>query len=126
MNVGPVQHLPPDSNLPNAPREARATPAVPRTGNSPANAVPRPAKNEPLVPSSVQDEVKVQWDGSVHLRIYQFVKPESGALVLQVPSEQVLNVTRGIQESFQRESAEAEIAQRQAAALDPAGAKEQI
>jgi hypothetical protein len=68
----------------------------------------------------------VQWDGSVHLRIYQFVKPESGALVLQVPSEQVLNVTRGIQESFQRESAEAEIAQRQAAALDPAGAKEQI
>jgi hypothetical protein len=59
------------------------------------------------VPAFVQDEVKVQWDSLDHLMIYQFVN-QSGSLVLQVPSEEVLGVTRGIKESLQQEATKQE------------------
>ena len=67
-----------------------------------------------------QDEVKVQWDTSAHLRIYQFVN-QSGALILQVPSEQVLGVSRGIRESLQNKLTQQENARQAEATIEGAG-----
>jgi hypothetical protein len=61
----------------------------------------------------------VQWDTSAHLRIYQFVN-QSGALILQVPNEQVLGVTRGIRESLQNELLQQQNARQAEATLEAA------
>ena len=118
MNLGPVQRLPVEFNTSNSDQQVRAPQLRSSSpGSAPARSAP-PPQDTPLVPSFAQDEVKVQWDGGVHLRIYQFVKQESGVLVIQVPSKEVLNVTRGIQESLQKESLQAESAQRRSASLE--------
>ena len=75
-------------------------------------------------PSSVAsiepDQVRVRWDTSAHLRIYQFVN-QSGGLILQVPSEQMLGVTRGIQESLQNELLRQENSRQAEATAEAAG-----
>jgi|GEM_PF-3915889 len=51
-----------------------------------------------------QDEVKLQWQSPGETPVYQFVNQE-GTLILQVPSEQELNLSREIsQELAQRET----------------------
>lgn len=108
MNVGPVPHSPSVVDAHESGIEVR--PAQPRgstLGNSPFREVVKPPDNAPI-PPTVQDEVKLQWDSSDQVRIYQFVNQQSGALILQVPSEEVLNVDRGIQESLQNESLQRE------------------
>jgi hypothetical protein len=80
--------------------------------------VPKPQNLAP-VPSLVQDEVRVQWDTKAHLMIYEFVNLHSGALVLQVPSREVLNLTRGIHESLQKESSQRESLQKETLGKEP-------
>jgi hypothetical protein len=119
MNVGPIQRSPVETDVHNPARQVRISPPHDSSsGNDPVREVPTTQKSPP-VPAIVEDDVKVQWDASVHLRIYQFVNQQSGALVLQVPSEQVLNVTHEIQDALNQESLQ--IAQRQSAALETAG-----
>lgn len=104
MNVGPAQFSSAAIDLHESAKQVRAPqPQHPSLKNEPVKAVPKP-KNSPPVPSLGQDEVKVKWDTSAHLMVYQFVNQQSGALVLQVPSREVLNLTRGIHESLQEES----------------------
>jgi hypothetical protein len=64
---------------------------IARTQNSPAPS---------LIP---EHEVKVQWDTPEdHIMVYQVVDKQSGALVLQVPSAEVLSGMHQSQELLQR------------------------
>ena len=127
MSVGPVQHSP---NVVDAQESAnQVRPAQPRgssSGNQPVREVAKPQSFSP-VPPIVEDEVKLQWDSSDGVRIYQFVDQKSGVLILQIPSEEVLKVGRGIQESLQeslqRQALQDGLAQRQSAPLAWAGNK---
>lgn len=51
-----------------------------------------------------QDEVKLQWDTSDRVVIYQFVN-QQGSLILQVPSEQMLNLGREISQELAQQVA---------------------
>jgi hypothetical protein len=104
MSVGPVQ--PPGSTIDRNPGEKlRAAPPRPVSENRPAPETAK-LKSGPPVPSIPEDEVEVQWDNQIKDEmIYQFRDGRSGALVLQVPSEEVLNVAHGIDEEFLKESA---------------------
>lgn len=114
MNVGPAQQLPPETEVHESVRQVPASKSQsPSSGNDLIREAPKPQNSSP-VPAFVQDEVKVQWDSSDHLMIYQFVN-QSGSLVLQVPSEEVLGVARGIEESLQQEATKQEAATLQAA-----------
>jgi len=54
-----------------------------------------------------EDEVKVQADTPPDgIMIYRFVNQQSGALILQVPTEQVLSVAHGIEAQLQRVEAQ--------------------
>ena len=61
-------------------------------------------ENVSAADSLPQDEVKVQWDSSDQIVVYQFVN-QQGSLVLQVPSEQVLNLARQISQELAKEAA---------------------
>jgi hypothetical protein len=116
MDVGPLQHLPVETD----PRESAPQVRVPPpqssgSGSDPVRVRPEPQK-APLVPAIVEDDVKVQLDTATQVRIYQFVKHPSGALVVQVPSEEVMNVTRGIRELLQQQQ---EMAQQQSDVKTP-------
>jgi|ERR1700722_2635140 len=57
-----------------------------------------------------QDEVKLQWQPPGETAVYQFVN-QQGTLILQVPSEQELNLSRDIsQELAQQEAPKAQAA----------------
>jgi hypothetical protein len=51
-----------------------------------------------------QDEVKLQWNSAQQVPVYQFVT-QQGTLILQVPSEQLLDLARDIAQEFDREPA---------------------
>jgi hypothetical protein len=112
MNVGPIQHLPVTTDVYDSSRQVRA-PQPPHSSseNEPVKAASKPQVSVPG-PPLVHDEVNLRWDSSDQLRIYQFVNPQSGALVLQVPSEQVLNVIHGIQKWLQEASVPEEAPQK--------------
>ncbi len=108
MNIGPVQHLPGENEVRNTEPQVRvAQPQQQKSEIAPSKEIVRSTN----VPAVEQDVVKLQWDPSAHLRVYKFVT-QSGALILQIPSEQVLGVTRGIQESFEQEAQQKEAIQK--------------
>jgi hypothetical protein len=51
-----------------------------------------------------QDEVKLQWQPPGETAVYQFVN-QQGTLILQVPSEQELNLSRDISQELAQEAA---------------------
>jgi hypothetical protein len=51
-----------------------------------------------------QDEVKLQWQPPGETAVYQFVN-QQGTLILQVPSEQELNLSRQISQELAQEAA---------------------
>jgi hypothetical protein len=62
--------------------------------------VNRPPKtSEDPAPAAAQDEVQRVVDGQ--RIVYKFVDKETNQVILQVPSEQVLSVMRGIEETLQ-------------------------
>jgi hypothetical protein len=108
MNIGPVQHLPGENEVRNTEPQVRA--AKPQEQKAEIASAQIAVHSTP-VPPVEQDVVRLQWDPSAHLRIYKFVT-QSGALILQIPSEQMLGVTRGIQESFEQEAQQKEAIQK--------------
>jgi hypothetical protein len=120
MNVGPAQFSAAARDVLESARQLRPVPP-PRTPSEDLSVrLAQRIQESPPAASIELDQVKVQWDTSAHLRIYQFVN-QSGALILQVPSEQVLGVTRGIQESLQNELLQQENAQQAEATPEAAG-----
>jgi hypothetical protein len=111
MNLGPVQFSSPPTDVQEPAQPVRSPqPSQANTGTQTVRAAPKVQTQAAAAAPVGQDVVKLQYDPAVHVRIYQFVN-QSGNLILQVPSEQVLNVTRGIQESFQKESVQRETLQ---------------
>ena len=55
-------------------------------------------------PETAQDVVDVQWDSENQIRIYRFLD-HRGDLVMQVPSEQMVNLARAIQQQLLQEAA---------------------
>jgi hypothetical protein len=105
MNIGPASAPRPSTQAQVEPGEVRAAQAqrTPAAGTS-SNAENKPATAERTATPVPQDEVKVQWDTSDQTVVYQFVN-QQGSLVLQVPSEQMLNLARQISQELVQEAA---------------------
>jgi uncharacterized FlaG/YvyC family protein len=99
--------------------------AEPTTASAPQAAQKRAsAKSDtPPPPQFPQDEVKVEWDKQFKddVMIYQLLDKQSGALVLQVPSQEVLSVAHAINESLQPKPKEE--AQTSSSAISESGKK---
>jgi hypothetical protein len=76
-------------------------------------------KNTPAVPTLPQHEVNVQWDTPMadYIMIYQYRDQQSGALILQMPNEQILSLVHQIQQMLQS-------TQRQASAASAAAVRD--
>jgi hypothetical protein len=100
MNTAPVLVFPrsPGSQVePGGVRPGRPSP-IPGSGSDSTGEI-GPSQNAPATASAPQDEVKVQWDNSDQTVIYQFVN-QHGSLILQVPSEQLLNIAHDISQEL--------------------------
>ena len=78
------------------PRPVAGSPPSPRESVNPANGT--------SAPSTPQDEVKLQWDSQNQIAIYQFLN-QRGELVEQVPSQQMINLARQIEQQLHEEAA---------------------
>jgi hypothetical protein len=79
------------------------SPPIPGAGNGSARKNVPP--QIPLVEGpSPEDAVKVQWDKPDQVIIYQFVN-QQGSVIVQVPSEQMLNLARQISQELAQEAA---------------------
>jgi hypothetical protein len=67
------------------------------------------ARTETTAPARGHDEVKLQWVPPGETPVYRFVNQE-GAVILQVPSEQMLNLGREISQQLADEAAPKEAA----------------
>ncbi|MFZ0814504.1 MAG: hypothetical protein WAM78_03240 [Candidatus Sulfotelmatobacter sp.] len=83
------------------------TPSIPGagTGSSRENI---PTQTAPAEVPGPEDAVKVQWDTSDQIAVYQFVN-QQGSLILQVPSEQMLNLASQITEELAQQSTSGEV-----------------
>jgi hypothetical protein len=78
-------------------------PTIPGAGNV-STAESAPAQSAAAETPSPEDAVKVQWDSSDQIVIYQFIN-QHGSLILQVPSEQMLNLANQISQELGKEAA---------------------
>ena len=105
MKVSPVQSLPipvpPQSDPPQVRSEEELRP-VP--GSPPTAETGDPDQRTPT-PANAQDEVKLQWDSQTRITIYKFLN-EQGEVVLQVPSEQMINLAQEISEQLRQQAAQ--------------------
>lgn len=104
MNVGPVQTS--SAGIERQTPEKKLPPALPKPSAVSANG-PKPeivqTQNSPAPLLIPEHEVKVQWDTPAdHIMVYQVLDKQSGALVLQVPSAEVLSGMHQTQELLQR------------------------
>jgi len=83
-------------------RSAQAQ-TFPNSGQVSAGEAQRTQSAAPVY-SIPQDEVKLQWDTSDRIVVYQFVNRE-GSLIVQVPSEQMLSIARQISQALAQEAA---------------------
>ncbi len=78
-------------------------PPLPLSGSDSFEAS-RPAQSaQPPDSSSSQDEVKLQWDSTENIPIYQFVN-QQGTLILQIPSQQLLDIAQAISDELAQEA----------------------
>jgi hypothetical protein len=104
MNVDPVptsaagiERQTPEKKL-----HAVPSPRSTSSGNGPKAEVTR-TQNSPVPLLIPEHEVKVQWDTPEnHIMVYQVLDKQSGSLVLQVPSAEVLSGMHQSQELLQR------------------------
>jgi len=104
MNVNPVQTS--SAGIERQTPERKVTAAPPKSSAVAGNG-PKPeslkAQNSPAPFLIPEHEVKVQWDTPAdHVMVYRVLDKQSGALVLQVPSAEVLSGMHQTQELLQR------------------------
>jgi hypothetical protein len=103
MSILPVSNIGPVPEIPDARSAARrSAPSVPDSG-TPPDAEPARASNVSSLSEVPKDEVEVQRDSQNNGEIVVRYMDHAGNLILQMPSEQVLNVTRSIDEDLERE-----------------------
>lgn len=76
----------------------------PPSGNASQDQVATPQSAPETGGVESQDEVKLQWNSTEQIPVYQFVN-QHGSLILQVPSEQMVNLARDISQEFAEEAA---------------------
>jgi hypothetical protein len=104
MSVSPTATFPPPADPQAVAGRVRETPQTfPPSGNS-STGEAEPVQGASVRSLEPQDEVKLQWDTSDRVEIYQFMD-QQGSLIVQVPSEQMLSIAREIAQTFAQESA---------------------
>lgn len=105
MSIDPVQFdsiQPVERSLP-AKTTAQAPPALRSPsvgiGSNPETSITQSAPEPDFIPS---EAVKLQRDLSTGQQVYQFIDRRSGVLVLQIPSEQMLNFIHEVQQEWQQ------------------------
>ena len=99
IQLGPIS--PVDQALPYRRKEspARDVPNPdPRQGPSWEKTSPQTNANVTEAPA---EEIKLQRDSSTGRQIYQFIDSKSGLLILQIPSEQMLNFIHEVQQEWE-------------------------
>lgn len=76
----------------------------PPSGNASPDEVKPTQSAAQSADSLPQDEVKLQWNSAQQVPVYQFVN-QHGSLILQVPSEQVLDLAHDIAQELDQEPA---------------------
>jgi hypothetical protein len=111
MSINPVPNIEPaaetsfasyDSHGAQSPTPNPIRKVQPDSGSSP-NPEPAEARSVPSPSEVPQDEVEVQRDSQTNGEIVVRYVDHSGDLILQVPSEQVLNVTRSIDQDLEHQ-----------------------
>jgi len=113
MSINPVQGIGPaaeevlaEANLRRAQAASSAPAAIsaqPGSGSLPEQSTPKPP-TVTFATEMAQDEVEVQRDSETNDEIVIKYMDHSGNLIMQVPSSEVLGLTRSIGEDFQREA----------------------
>jgi uncharacterized FlaG/YvyC family protein len=95
------------SSVPAASTGKTPSPTVEKTQTEQIQSAPVPPQTAPL-PQFPEDEVKVQFDKTMNdnILIYQFLDKQSGNVVMQLPSTQVLSIVHEIQAELQKNFAE--------------------
>jgi hypothetical protein len=111
MSINPVQNSGPaaeaslashDSRAAQSPTPASARKVQPDSGNRP-DPEPVESRSVPSLSEIPEDEVEVQRDSQNDGEIVVRYVDRAGNLILQVPTEQVLNMTHAIKEDLERE-----------------------
>jgi hypothetical protein len=105
MKVSPESLFPPSPASQADGAKLRSKPEVPSPvpGNASSQENGNPTKEAPP-PAATQDEVKLQWDSENQIVIYQFLD-QHGEVVVQVPSQQMVNLARQIEQELLKEAA---------------------
>jgi S-adenosylmethionine hydrolase len=109
MSINPVQNIEPATSFAshNSPGAQSPTPAPARKVQADSGTLPDPepgeSQNVPSLSEVPKDEVEVQRDSQNNGEIVVRYVDHSGNLILQMPTEQVLNMTRAIDEDLERE-----------------------
>ncbi len=106
MSVSPTHTFPPTAEDQAAVGKVRAPEekTFPPSGENPPEATKAPESASAARTDAPQDEVKLQWNAAEQIQVYQFVN-QQGSLILQVPSQQVLNQAGEIAQELAREDA---------------------
>jgi hypothetical protein len=105
MSVSPTPTFPPPPEDAGGSANVRPQPQTfPPSGNNSPNSVKAPQSNANSADGPAGDEVRLQWNAKEQIPVYQFVN-QQGSLILQVPSEQLINLAGEIAEELQQESA---------------------
>lgn len=99
MRVEPIAPLPPEMERPtNAGAVATAVTAVNLHSNDPETTVAPVGAAEPTAPASKQTQNETVWIENENRAVFRVVERESGEVVCQMPSNEVLRVSRGIED----------------------------
>ena len=103
MSIGPIQIILPVAEDQPV-RGGRQTQLS--TGDPAAEPSPKPEtsanQDTAASASAPQEEVKVQRDMATGEHVYQFIDGKSGSVILQIPTEQILDFIREIQQQQAR------------------------
>lgn len=108
MSVSSALIFPPSTEEPVERGSVRAEAATIPGAGSGSSGENAQAQIAPAEGPSPEDAVKVQWDTSDQIVVYQFVD-QQGSLILQVPSEQMLNLASQITEELAHEGGSGEV-----------------
>lgn len=104
MGVSSALTYPPSTEAPAERGSVRAeAPTIPGSGSG-SEGEKSAVQTPPAEVPSPEDAVKVQWNTPDQIVVYQFVN-QQGSLILQVPSEQMLNLASQISQELAHEAA---------------------
>ena len=99
MRVEPIAPMPPEMEPPTTGSSIATTAtAVNVHSNDPDTTVAPVGAAEPTAPTSTQTQNETVWIENENRAVFRIVERESGEVVCQIPSDEVLRVSRGIED----------------------------